>query len=87
MFTYAFEERVGEGSFTLVIWDTLCTKFLSPQAKRQSRARTPREYFQLTSICRMSQTSLMNKMINVCQWLYKVNEFSLQRTYIMHSSA
>lgn len=77
----------GEGSFTLVIWDTPHAKFLSPQAKWQSRARTPGEYFQLTSICRMSQTSLMNKMINVCQWLHKVNEFSLQRAYIMHSSA
>lgn len=56
MLTRAFGEGKGEG-FTLIIWDTPCTKFLSPQAIRQSHARTPIEHFQLTSICRMSQTS------------------------------
>lgn len=75
------------GSFTLVIWDAPCTKFLSPQAIRQSHARTPIDHFQLTSICRMSQTSLMNKMIDVWQQLHKANESSLQRAYTMHSSA
>lgn len=45
MLTYAFGEGVGEGSFTLVIWDTLCTKFLSPQAKMTESCQNSQRIF------------------------------------------
>lgn len=34
MLAWAFREDVGEGSFTLVIWDMLGTKFLLRQNDR-----------------------------------------------------